>query len=61
MKLPRRRFLHLAASAAFLPAVSRSASAQTYPARPVRLTVGSPPGGQIDIIARLTCNGCPNV
>jgi tripartite-type tricarboxylate transporter receptor subunit TctC len=54
MKLPRRRFLQLAASTAFLPAVSRSASAQNYPARPVRLTVGSPPGGQIDIIARLT-------
>ena len=54
MKLPSRRFLQLAASTAFLPAVSRSASAQNYPARPVRLTVGSPPGGQIDIIARLT-------
>ena len=54
MKLPRRRFLQFAASTAFLPAVSRSASAQNYPARPVRLTVGSPPGGQIDIIARLT-------
>ena len=40
MKLPRRQFLHLAAGAAALPAVSRIAWAQAYPSRPVRLIVG---------------------
>ena len=45
MKLPRRNFLHLAAGAAALPAVSRIARAQAYPSRPVRVIVGSPPGG----------------
>ena len=40
MKLPRRQFLHLAAGAAALPAVSRVARAQTYPSRPVRIIVG---------------------
>jgi tripartite-type tricarboxylate transporter receptor subunit TctC len=39
MKLPRRKFLHLAAGAAALPAVSRIARAQTYPSRPVRIIV----------------------
>jgi tripartite-type tricarboxylate transporter receptor subunit TctC len=53
MKLPRRRFLHLAAGAASLPAVSRVARAQAYPARPVRIIVGYAAGGVADIIARL--------
>jgi tripartite-type tricarboxylate transporter receptor subunit TctC len=53
MKLPHRRnFLHLAAGAAALPAVSRFAWAQTYPARPVRWIVPAPPGGPLDLVAR---------
>jgi tripartite-type tricarboxylate transporter receptor subunit TctC len=53
MKLPRRRFLHLAAGAAALPAVSRVARAQAFPARPVRIIVGYAAGGGTDISARV--------
>jgi tripartite-type tricarboxylate transporter receptor subunit TctC len=53
MKLRRRQFLHLAAGAAALSAVSRVARAQTYPTRPVRLVVGSSAGLGADIVARL--------
>jgi tripartite-type tricarboxylate transporter receptor subunit TctC len=53
MKLPRRQFLHLAAAAAALPAFSRSASAQAYPAKPVRLVVQVPGGSAPDIVARV--------
>jgi tripartite-type tricarboxylate transporter receptor subunit TctC len=54
MKLPHRRnFLHLAAGAAALPAISRIASAQAYPSRPVRIIVGVAAGGATDTLARL--------
>jgi tripartite-type tricarboxylate transporter receptor subunit TctC len=53
MKLPRRNFLQLAAGAAALPAVSRIATAQTYPSRPVRWITGLAAGGTGDILARL--------
>jgi hypothetical protein len=53
MKLPRRNFLHLAAGAAALPVVSRIASAQAYPSRPVRLIGPYSPGGASDTVARL--------
>ena len=54
MKIPRRRFLSLAIGAVGLPAVSRIATAQAYPAKPVHIIAGYPPGGVVNIYARLT-------
>ena len=53
MKLARRKFLHLAAGVAALPVITRVSSAQSYPVRPVHLLAGFPPGGIVDLIARL--------
>jgi tripartite-type tricarboxylate transporter receptor subunit TctC len=53
MKLPRRTFLHMAAGAVALPAISHVARAQTYPTRPVRVIVPAAPSGAFDIMARL--------
>jgi tripartite-type tricarboxylate transporter receptor subunit TctC len=53
MKFPRRRFLHLAAGAAALAVMPRIARAQAYPTRPVRIIVGFPPGGAVDVVARI--------
>src|SRR5712664_4923180 len=52
MKIPRRQFLHLAASAAVLPTISRIARAQAYPSRPIRLVIPFPPGGAYDAVGR---------
>jgi hypothetical protein len=58
MKLPhRRQFLHLAAGAAALPAVSRIAWAQTYPMRPITMIVPFPAGGPTDTIGRIVAEG----
>ncbi len=53
MKLGRRRFLYVAAGSAVLPALSSIVRAETYPARPVHIIIGFPPGGTTDIAARL--------
>ena len=53
MKLPRRNFLYLAAGAAALPAVSRIATAQAYPMRPITIVVPFPAGGPTDTLARI--------
>jgi hypothetical protein len=53
MKIPRRRFLHLAAGAAALPAVSGVTWAQAYPTKPVRIVGGFTAGSANDIVARL--------
>ncbi len=53
MKLPRRTFLHLAAGAAALPAMSRTATAQAYPTRPITIVVPYPAGGPTDTLARI--------
>src|SRR5260370_31263566 len=57
MKLPRRKFLHLAAGAAALPAMSRIARAQVYPTRPITVVVPFPAGGGSDNIARIVAEG----
>ena len=53
MKLPRRRVLRLSAGAAVLPVLTRGALALDYPSRPVKILVGFPAGGAVDIVARL--------
>ena len=53
VELPRRQFLQLTTGAFAFPAVSRTASARSYPERPVRVIIGFAPGGGVDIVARL--------
>ena len=53
LKLPRRTFLHLAAGTAALPAISRVAWSQTYPARPITMIVAFPAGGPTDVMSRV--------
>ena len=53
MKLPRRRFLQLAAGAAALPAASSLAGAETYPSRPISIVVPFPAGGPTDTLGRI--------
>src|SRR5713101_2776562 len=57
MKLPRRLFLHLAASAAALPAVSRVARAQAWPTRPITMVAPFAAGGPTDVIGRVVAEG----
>jgi tripartite-type tricarboxylate transporter receptor subunit TctC len=57
VKVPRRQFLHLAAGAAALPAVSRMAKAQAYPTRPVSIVVPYAAGGPTDTLGRILAEG----
>src|SRR5439155_6208807 len=57
MNLPRRRLLHLAASAAVLASLPRNARAQTYPTRPITMIVPFPAGGPTDTIGRIVAEG----
>jgi tripartite-type tricarboxylate transporter receptor subunit TctC len=60
MKSERRRFLHLAATAAAFPALSRIAWSQSYPVRPVRVVLGLSPGGSVDIVTRIVAQALSN-
>src|SRR5262245_65512863 len=57
MNLPRRKFLHLAAGAAAVPALPRLAGAQAFPSRPITMVVPVSPGGAMDTNARLIAEG----